>query len=225
MTDSHPHESLPRLTAGSPLDESRVALILVHGRGGSAEEIIAFASEILELEPGIESSIALVAPQAAGATWYPQPFLAPIEGNEPWLSSGLAVIGGAVSEIDRVGPGATRTILVGFSQGACLAMEYVARNARRYGGVAGLSGGLIGPPGTPRDYPGSLSRTPVFLGCSDQDPHIPLDRVEDTARVFVEMGGSVDKRIYPGLGHTVNDDEIEAVRCLVASADRGVASP
>jgi predicted esterase len=139
-----------------------------------------------------------------------------MESNEPGLSSGLARLGEALAEIEAAGIPPERTILLGFSQGACLSLEFAARNARRYGAVVGLSGGLIGPPGTPRDYDGSLAGTPVFLGCSDRDPHIPRERVDETAEVLRGMGAEVTERIYPAMGHTVNEDEMEAVRGLVA---------
>ncbi len=144
-----------------------------------------------------------------------------MESNEPGLSSGLARLGEALAEIEAAGIPPERTLLLGFSQGACLSLEFAARNARRYGAVVGLSGGLIGPPGTPRDYPGSLAGTPVFLGCSDRDPHIPLKRVDETAEVLRGMGAEVTERIYPAMGHGVNEDEMEFVRGLVA----GVAAP
>ncbi len=159
--------------------------------------------------------IAYLAPQAAQNTWYPNSFLMPTEQNEPGLSSALAVLAGLVERLAAEGFGPERIGILGFSQGACLATEFSARNARRYGCVVGLSGGLIGPPGTKRDYGGSLSGTPVFLGCSDIDPHIPLERVRETAAVLGAIGAQVDERIYPGFGHSVNGDEVEAIRALL----------
>jgi predicted esterase len=208
---SGPHKGQPLLTAGPAPEDARAAMILVHGRGGTAEGILGLAAA-LDL-PGI----ACLAPQAAGHAWYPASFLAPLEQNEPGLTSGLAILGGLVDRLDGAGNPAARTILLGFSQGACLTLEFAARNPRRYGGVAGLSGGLIGPPGTARDYRGSLDGTPIFLGCSDVDPHIPLERVEETAEVLGRMGAAVTTRIYPGLGHTVNDEELDYVRRMAAS--------
>jgi predicted esterase len=158
------------------------------------------------------SDIAYVAPKAASNTWYPYAFTAPIAANEPWLSSALGVLADIAGDLQEQGFSAERLGLLGFSQGACLVTEFCARNARRYGCIIGLSGGLIGPPGTPRSYPGSLAGTPVFLGCSDIDPHIPLGRVEETATVLSGLGAEVDKRIYLGMGHTVNEDEIGAAR-------------
>jgi predicted esterase len=159
--------------------------------------------------------VAYLAPQAAGNTWYPYSFLAPLEHNEPGLSSGLAVLADRLAQLGDAGIPPERTLILGFSQGACLAVEFAARHARRYGGVIGLSGGLIGPDGTPRDYAGSLDGTPVFLGCSDIDPHIPLARVEHSADVLALLGADVTTRLYPGMGHTINQDEIAFVRDLV----------
>jgi phospholipase/carboxylesterase len=201
-----PHAGQPVLAAGTPLDEAAAAVVLVHGRGAGAENMLALA-DALE-----RPRLAYLAPQASGAAgyaWYPQGFMAPIAANEPGLSSGLAVLGELVERLQAAGIPPERTALLGFSQGACLALEFAARNARRYGAVIGFSGGLIGPPGTPRDYPGTLAGTPVFLGCSDRDPHIPKPRVDETAEVLAAMGGQVTKRIYPHMAHTVNADEID----------------
>src|SRR6478672_5033938 len=180
-----PHQDQPVLAAGAPLSEARAAMLMVHGRGATAESILMLAGELDQ--PGF----AYVAPQAAGDTWYPYSFLAPIPSNEPWLSSALAAVGDALAMIEEAGIPAERTVLLGFSQGACLALEFAARHARRYGGLVGLSGGLIGPDGTPRDYPGSFEGTPAFLGCSDADPHIPRERVLLTEQVLRGMGAEV----------------------------------
>jgi predicted esterase len=206
-----PHANGPVLTAGRPLAEAEAAVILVHGRGASAEDILTLAGELRRPD------LAYLAPQAAGHTWYPYSFLAPMERNEPGLSSGLALLGRLVERLAAAGIPAERTVLLGFSQGACLTLEFAARNARRYGGVVGLSGGLIGPPGTPRDYAGTFSGTPIFLGCSDRDPHVPKARVDETAEVLGKLGAAVTERIYPGLGHTVNEDELELVRGMLAA--------
>jgi predicted esterase len=212
-----PHAGQPVLAAGRPPGEAAAAVILVHGRGADAENMLALA-DALE-----RPDLAYLAPQAAGSAWYPQGFMAPLAANEPGLSSGLALLRSLVERLARAGLPPERTVLLGFSQGACLALEHAARNARRYGGVVGLSGGLIGPPGTQRDYPGSLAGTPVFLGCSDRDPHIPKARVDETAAVLAALGGAVTKRIYPHMGHTVVADEIEFVRGLLAElAPRGL---
>jgi predicted esterase len=203
------------LAAGRPPAEAPAAVILVHGRGGTA-------ADILGLVPDLgRPDLAYLAPQAAGSSWYPYRFLAPLEQNEPWLSSGLAVLGQLLAVLDAAGIGAERTMLLGFSQGACLALEFAARAARRYGAVAGLSGSLIGPPGTPRDYlagsagPAGLDGTPVLLGCSDRDPHIPLPHVHETAQVMAALGGRVSEQIYPAMGHAINADEIDRMRRLL----------
>jgi predicted esterase len=206
-----PHRGQPVLTLGPPPSSARVAMIMVHGRGASAEDMLGLAAELRTTE------VAFLAPQAAGRTWYPYPFLSPIQDNEPGITSGLAVIAGLIDALVAQQIPIGRIALLGFSQGACLSLEFAARHPQRYKTVVGLSGGLIGPPGTPRDYPGSLDGAPVFLGCSDIDPHIPLGRVQETAEVFRRMGASVDERIYPRMGHTVNEDEIAAVRALLMS--------
>jgi predicted esterase len=185
-------------------------MILVHGRGASAEDILTIAAEVQS------PRFAYLAPQAANNAWYPYPFTAPIESNEPHLSAALNMLGSLLERVEQTVP-VSRVVLLGFSQGACLATEFAARNARRYGGVVGLSGGLIGPEGTPRDYPGGFDGTPVFLGCSDVDPHIPKERVLETADVFTRMGARVTARLYPGMGHTVNLEEIAEVRALVSA--------
>lgn len=209
-----PHQGQPILAAGEPLERAQAALLMLHGRGASAEDILSFADELAQ--PGF----AYLAPQAAGHTWYPNSFLAPIPSNEPYLSSALALIDLLLAQIAAAGVPAERTMVLGFSQGACLALEYVARNARRYGGVAGWSGGLIGPDGTARAYPGSLDGTPVFLGCSDVDFHIPKARVDFTAEILRQLSGNVTERIYPQMGHTVNQDEITFVREMMATLAR-----
>jgi predicted esterase len=210
-----PHGGEPVRTAGTPLPEARAAVIMVHGRGASAESILTLAPALAA--PGL----AFLAPQAGasqGHQWYPLSFMAPIERNEPGISSGLRAVGRVLALVAAAGIPPEQTLLLGFSQGACLASEFVARHARRYGGLAVLSGALIGPDGTPRDYPGSLDGTPVFLGCSDVDSHIPAARVEESAEVLRGLGGEVTMRLYPGMGHLVNDDEIEAVRAMIARA-------
>src|SRR5437763_2829618 len=209
-----PHQGQPLLAVGEPLDRARAAMIMVHGRGGSAESILDIAIELNQ------SGWAYLAPQAAGDTWYPYSFLAPLAINEPGLSSGLAAIDNVLAHVAQAWIPQERTMLLGFSQGACLALEFVARNARSYGGVAGLSGGLIGPDGTPRDYPGSLAGTPVFLGCSDVDPHIPARRVVEAAEALEDLGGMVTVKLYAGLGHEVNADELDHVRQMMAALPR-----
>lgn len=207
----HPHENQPVETAGQSLAEAEAAMILLHGRGATARSILMLAQELDQ--PGF----AYLAPQAAGYTWYPQSFLAPIERNEPHLSSALTLVDDVLGRTVAGGVPQERIILLGFSQGACLATEYAARHAARYGGIVALSGGLIGPPGTPRDYEGHFDGAPFFYGCSDVDPHIPVERVHESANVVEAMGAAVTTRIYPGMGHTVNEDELEAVRQMMAA--------
>ncbi|HEV7516822.1 MAG TPA: phospholipase, partial [Thermoanaerobaculia bacterium] len=210
-----PHRGQPVATAGLPLAAAGAAVIMVHGRGATAESILTLADELGRPD------LAYLAPQAHGHAWYPYSFLAPLAQNELGLSSALAVLGDLVERVGAAGIPPERTVLLGFSQGACLSLEFAARNAgkgQRLGGVVGLSGGLIGPPGTPREYAlgdGSLAGTPVFLGCSDRDAHVPRERVDESARVLSSLGGEVTERIYPGMGHTVNEDEIEFVRDLL----------
>ena len=197
--------------AGSEVARADAAVVMIHGRGASAEGMLDLAAEFAV--PGI----AYVAPQAATSTWYPYSFLAPLAQNEPALSDALATVGRLVADVVAQGVPHERIVLLGFSQGACLALEYAARNARRSGGVVALSGGLIGPDGTPRDYASSLDGTPVFLGCSDVDTHIPLNRVHESADVLGRLGGNVTKRIYPGMGHTIVADEVAHVQQLLRS--------
>lgn len=201
-----PHADAPVLLAGSPLADARAAMIMVHGRGASADDILAFSNHL----PA--DGMAYLAPQAADHTWYPHRFTEPIARNEPWLSSALALLGRLVARVEAAGVPAERIALLGFSQGACLALEFAARNPRRWGGVYGLSGGLIGPPGATWPDRGSLAGTPVFLGCSDVDSHIPASRVEESAARLRELGADVTMRLYPGMGHTINRDELEHVQ-------------
>jgi phospholipase/carboxylesterase len=196
--------------AGDDLRSARAAMVLLHGRGATAEDIMTVASEVQQ--PGW----AYLAPQAADNTWYPNPFTAPLEKNEPFLSAALDTVTRLVERAETTIP-AQRIFLLGFSQGACLALEWAARHARRYGAVAGLSGGLIGPDDTPRDYPGAFDGTPVFLGCSDIDPHIPMPRVVEAGEVLKSMGAEVVVRFYPGMGHLVSLEELATIRELMAA--------
>lgn len=207
---SGPHQGQQRLTAGTPLPEASAAAVLVHGRGATARSIVQMASEFQR------DGLSLLAPQAARNTWYPNSFLAPVEQNEPGRTSGLQAVDDAVTEATQAGIPTDRVLILGFSQGACLASEFVARNTRRYGGLVAFSGGLIGETIDEDDYGGDLEGTPVFLGCSDVDPHIPIERVHETSRVFERLNGDVEERIYEGMGHGVNQDEIEYVSSLVA---------
>lgn len=200
------------LAFGTPLREALAVVILVHGRGASAQSMRPLA------EAWARPGLCFLAPDAAqtGGSWYPHSFLAPLERNQPYLNRALERLERLVTVVTAAAAGhlpdgASRLMLAGFSQGACLAAEFTARHARRYGGLAVLSGGLIGPPGAPRDYPGTLDGTPVFLGCSDVDPHIPRERVLESEMVLRGLGGQVTTRLYPGLPHTINEDEIESV--------------
>ncbi len=206
---SDPHAGQPILTAGPEPAQADATLVLVHGRGSTAESILSLHAEL-----GLPA-LAALAPQAADNTWYPNSFLAPLEANQPYLDSALRRIESIVADLRARGVPSDRVALLGFSQGACLTLEYAVRRPRRYGGVIGLTGGLIGPPGTPRDYPGSLVGTPVFLGTSDPDPHVPYARVRETETVLTRMGATVELRRYPGMPHTVNQDELDATRALL----------
>ena len=207
---SDPHGQAQLYAAGASLDDASSAIIAIHGRGADAADIINLAGEVAP------TGVVILAPNAVGQTWYPYRFIEPIERNEPYLTSALSLIDRLFARLEESDIPADRVALLGFSQGACLALEYAARNARRYGAVIGYSGGLIGPLGMSFDYPGSLDGTPVFLGCSDVDAHIPVSRVEETADVMGRLGAAVDLRIYSGMGHTVNQDEIQAVQDILA---------
>jgi phospholipase/carboxylesterase len=212
---ANPHHHGTVAETGAPLRRAKAAVVMLHGRGASARDMLSLA------EAFAQPDLAYLAPQAAGRSWYPYSFLAPVAQNEPFLSSTLKVLHRLLEWLGTKGFKPERVVLLGFSQGACLALEYAARNAMRYGGLIGLSGGLIGPAGTPRDYAGNLAGTPALLGSSDTDPHIPLARVHETARVLGAMDGVVTERIYPGMGHTINDDEVRHVRALLAGFSVG----
>jgi phospholipase/carboxylesterase len=213
---SGPHAGQPVRHAGQPLEKAHGAMILVHGRGASAADIMTVGAELMH--PGF----AYLAPEAAGHAWYPNPFTAPLESNEPYLSSALSVLESLVEEVAAHVPH-ERLLLLGFSQGACLMLEFAARHARRYGGLLAFSGGLIGPDGTPRDYPGSFEGTPAFIGCSDVDPHIAKQRVIEAGDVLMRMGANVTVRLYPNMAHTVNADEIHSAAQVVEAVAHEVA--
>lgn len=202
------------IRAGVPIDAARAAVVLVHGRGANAESMLGLANAFATPD------IAYIAPQAPSGSWYPYSFMAPTARNEPHLGSALDTLTRVVDHLKQQGIPAERVVLLGFSQGACLALEFAARNAQRFGGVAALSGALIGPEGTTWTYPGQLAGTPVFLGCSDVDTHIPLARVHESAKVLRGLGGDVTEIIYPGMGHTIVQDEIDHVEKLL----RGVGA-
>jgi len=202
-----PHGNQPVLHTGAQLADARAAAILIHGRGSSADDIMRLVPTI---DPG---GVAYLAPQAAGNSWYPHRFLSPVAQNEPHLTSALAVIDALLGEIAAAGVGVANTLLLGFSQGACLALECAARGDQPLGAVAGLSGALIGPLDAPRPpLAASVSDLPVFLGCGDVDDHIPLPHLNQTANLFRDAGAAVDLRVYRGMSHSINRDELEAVR-------------
>lgn len=203
------HASMPVLTGGPPLEAADAALIIVHGRGGTAEGMRPLY-RALSLP-----RIAVRLPQAAGNTWYPRSFLAPLDENEPSLSSALERTEQLVRQLIGEGMPPERIALLGFSQGACLVLEHTFRNPRRYGAVMGLTGGLIGPQLDGRRPVGDLAGTPVFLGSGDPDPHVPFTRVEESAALLTASGARVELRRYPGMPHTVNDDELAQCRALL----------
>ena len=196
--------------AGAPPSRAKGVVLLIHGRGASAESMLPLADEVAMPD------LCYLAPQAEGYTWYPQSFRAPTAANDPYLSRALGRIAAIIADILGADVDAAKLAVIGFSQGACLTSETVLRNPRPYGFVGVLSGGAIGPPGTPRDYAGTLEGARIFLGCSDHDPHIPLARVKETTEVFTRMGAEVTERIYPGSSHGINDDELTHVRAGLA---------
>lgn len=211
MISSDPHLNQPVIHEGAPLSQAKASMILLHGWGATAEDILLLAYELEHPD------MAFLAPQAAGNSWFPINFLAPLADNDPGLSSSLTLVGRLVGKIESAGIPPDRIIIAGFSQGACLALEFAARHARRYGGLLAYSGGLISPGGTPQEYRASLRGTPVFLGCSDVDAHIPKERIMDSARALRELGAEVTMRLYPGLGHTINQDELDHGLAMVSS--------
>ncbi|MCC5907553.1 MAG: dienelactone hydrolase family protein [Balneolaceae bacterium] len=212
-----PHQKTGNVTAGENPEDAKAAMVMVHGRGASAESILTLANDLGDI-----SGFHFAAPRASQSTWYPYSFLEPTERNEPGLSSGLQAIFDIIENLESGGIPKGKIILLGFSQGACLASEFVARHPARYGGVVALSGGLIGDSVDADNYSGSLDGTPYFVGCSDIDPHIPVERVHESADVFEKMKADVTKKIYPGMGHTVIADEIEEVNKII---DRVLSAP
>ena len=208
------HEGQPLLHEGPEVSLASAAMIMIHGRGAGAADIIALAPQFHY------ENLAFLAPQAEGRSWYPYSFLVPVQQNEPGISSAMTVIKSLVMECELQAVPKEKIFILGFSQGACLALEFAARHPARYGGVFGLSGGLIGPPGTAWESEASLEQTPVYIGCSDVDPHIPRSRVEESADALERLGGAVDMRLYPGMGHTISGEEVEAVNMLLGTALR-----
>jgi phospholipase/carboxylesterase len=213
MASDNLHRGQPIVTAGSPLERATIAMVMLHGRGASASDVLSLANEFETTD------VAYLAPQATGSTWYPNRFSAPVESNEPWLRSALGVVADVLSLVAAAGIPVERTLLLGFSQGACLALEYAARSPKPYGGMIGFSGALIENGDKPRVYQGTLNRAPMFLGCSTTDPHVPRERVERSAEIFRGLGAAVTLRLYPNMAHTVNSDEIGFVRDMITSVD------
>ncbi|MGD0768769.1 MAG: dienelactone hydrolase family protein [Tepidisphaeraceae bacterium] len=214
--ESDPHGKQRMFTAGPAPEKAAGIILLLHGRGDSAENILSLREAI-----GADE-FAAIAPQAAGYTWYPNSFLAALDSNQPYLDSALKRIDSIVIDLLGRGIASDRIALLGFSQGACLTCEYTARHPRRFGAIMGLTGGLIGPPGTARNYRGSLAGTPVFLGTSDPDPHVPYARVKETEAVLRQMGAEVEVRRYAGMPHTINEDELNICRQML---QRMIAPP
>jgi len=201
-----PHRDQALLKRGAPLDKAEGAIVLLHGRGGSAEDIVTLGDDLGGPE------FAYLAPQAAGHTWYPYSFLSPLEQNEPYLSSALARVESVVELAMAAGIPAHKVVIAGFSQGACLATEFVARRPRRYAGLVAFTGGLIGPPDSDLTHAGDLEGTPAFFGSGDPDPHVPWQRVQQSAEILTRMNADVVARRYPGMPHTVTLDEIQSAR-------------
>ena len=210
--NNDPHKDAPVRYSGKPLSEAAGAVILLHGRGGSADDILSLARELYL------PALAYLAPQAAGNSWYPNSFLTPVAQNEPWLTSALRKVEATLEMADDAGISADRIVLAGFSQGACLATEFVARHPRRYAGLIAFTGGLIGPPGADLTHTGDLAGTPAFFGSGDPDPHVPWQRVEQSRRILDEMGAAVTSRRYPNRPHTISVEEIDIARNLILDA-------
>jgi phospholipase/carboxylesterase len=197
------------ITAGKDLNNGSKVLILLHGRGGSAEDILSLAQH-LDVK-----DFSLLAPQATNNTWYPFSFMAPTSQNEPWLSSALALLEEILQDLYDKGIPSENIYFTGFSQGACLTLEFVTRNAAKYGGVVAFTGGLIGNKIYPENYQGNFQGTPVFIGTSDPDPHVPVERVYATSNILRDMGAGVTEKVYTNMGHTITQDEIDNANRLV----------
>ena len=197
------------ITAGNKSGTAKKALILIHGRGGSAEDILSIAQHLYVID------YALYAPQATNASWYPQSFLMPTAQNEPWLSSALLLIKKLVEDIKNEGIKSEDIYLLGFSQGACLTLEFAARNATKYGGIIAFTGGLIGDKIYKENYSGNFENTPIFIGTSNPDMHVPVERVHASSIILQNMGALVTEKVYDNMGHTINQDEIEQVNNLI----------
>ena len=197
------------ITAGKKLTEAKKALIMVHGRGGSAEDILSLAS-YLEVK-----DFALLAPQATNNSWYPLSFLARPADNEPWLSSAIDTIAATAAGIEKAGIAKENIYFLGFSQGACLTLEFIARHAAAWGGAAAFTGGLIGDKIYPENYRGDFAGTPVFIGTGNPDPHVPVERVYASSNILRNMNAQVTEKVYNNMGHTITADEIEQANTLL----------
>ena len=195
--------------AGKPVSEATRALVLLHGRGADANDILSFGS-YLDVK-----DYALVAPQATNNTWYPFSFMMPPSQNEPWLSSALELVKEIVDDLIKGGLESPNIYFAGFSQGACLTLEFVTRNAKRYGGVAAFTGGLIGDKIYAENYQGDFGGTPVFIGTSNPDPHVPVERVHATTGILRNMNAVVTEKVYNNMGHTISEDEINLANSLI----------
>jgi phospholipase/carboxylesterase len=202
------------ITSGKSLEKASRVLIMIHGRGSNAEDILSIADHLNAKD------FTLLAPQATNNTWYPYSFMAPPSTNEPWLSSALSLLKEIVTDLETKGIVKEKIYFLGFSQGACLTLEFVTRNAAKYGGVIAFTGGLIGDKIYPENYLGSFSGTTVFIGSSDPDPHVPVERVNESAAVLEKMNANVTKKIYKGMGHTINKDELDQVNSLLFSTNK-----
>ena len=209
MHDTNNSHKKNIVTAGVAIEEAKKALIMIHGRGGSAEDILSVAAHLQVKD------FALLAPQATGNTWYPYSFMVPPVQNEPWLSSALSLLKAVVGDVTEQGIAVENIYFLGFSQGACLTLEFVTRNAQRYGGVTAFTGGLIGDKIYPENYSGDFAGTPVFIGSSNPDPHVPVERVYATSNILKAMHADVTEKVYNNMGHTINQDEIDLVNKLI----------
>lgn len=205
-----PHQDSRNYDQGAPLSRAEAAMIMVHGRGATAQGILQLAAEFAQPD------FHYVAPQAKNNTWYPWSFLEPQTKNEPGISSGLQVLNDILESVKDHGIPQEKIFLFGFSQGACLASEFLARHPQKMGGLIALSGGLIGPSISLEDYKGSVEGTPVFIACSDFDSHVPQSRIDETEAVFEKLKGDVNKQIYAGMGHRIIEEEIRVIRGMMA---------
>ena len=195
--------------AGKPLSEAKKVLIMIHGRGAGAQDILSMASYF------DVKGFALLAPQATNATWYPYSFMSPVAQNEPWLNSALSLLKELVADVNNQGIALENIYFLGFSQGACLMLEFVARNATKFGGVAAFTGGLIGDKINTENYKGDFAGTPIFIGTSNPDPHVPVERVYATTNILKQMNAAVTEKVYANMGHIINKDEISNANNLI----------